>query len=266
MPQRRINDAQVERLLSALQSREYRQQLARKLAAKEDIKYASAMRRLQRYVTTGAQKRTFARAPLDVRRATVKTARTLPVPADYLPKPKTIPWAAEPEQLPLPAPRPTFYRDDIPPAPVIPTYRETGERDVNNYDLRAILAYYDGDSDEAGRVLQTMGADNRAGRLLELAATSADVLAMRGAGRLSDAIREWFDVAGDEDAQDVEDFRDLLMNLPDWQIEMILEDMQKGDTSFADWMDAWRDANMDIDSEDNDYWRLWREAYARAKK
>jgi len=60
MPERRANDAQVERLLHALKSDlSYRQDLAARIAEKENIKYASAMRRLQRYVTDAGEKRSL---------------------------------------------------------------------------------------------------------------------------------------------------------------------------------------------------------------
>ena len=49
MPERRANDAQVERLLQTLKSDlGYRKDLARRIAQKEGIKYDIAMRRLQR--------------------------------------------------------------------------------------------------------------------------------------------------------------------------------------------------------------------------
>lgn len=262
MPQRRINDAQTERLLASLQDLDYRQKLAHKLAQKENIKYASAMRRLQRYVTKGAEKRTFARAPVEIRRETVKLARRLPVPADYE-RPQT---ADRRPQKKDPGPRPAFFAE-IPPADVARVFHPSEEREISNYDLRAILAYFDGGSDEAGEAMSKYGADSsRSARLFELASSGVDVLQTRGIGRLTDAVRDWFDEISSEDVQDIEDFIDLLMNLPDWQIQMILEDMANSESTFADWMDAWRDSGMDIDAEDSEYWRLWRAAYARAKK
>lgn len=274
MPQRRINDAQTERLLSALQSLPYRQALALKLAKKENIKYDSAMRRLQRYVTKGVQKRVYAHAPLDIRRATIKAARRLPVPADYLPKPKSV-SQRKPEQLPLP--RAPFLAEIPPYIPSKPVKsRKPVERDLpDNYDYRALLAYFDGDADEAAIILSEYGAGPRSAKLLELAAKGVDILNARGVGQLAEAVRDWYDNADINDVRDVDDFSDYLRNVPEWMIEIILEDLAETSSSFAEWMDAARadgmvfrfsgDPNAD-DLEDSEFWAMWRAAYARSKR
>src|SRR6478735_7659398 len=88
MPDRRINDAQVERLLDRMRhDLTYRQQLARRLVEDEGYKpgtreftrrYNSTMRRFQRYVTESAERRSFAKAPVGVQREVRSTARQLP--------------------------------------------------------------------------------------------------------------------------------------------------------------------------------------------
>lgn len=274
MPSRRINDAQTERLLAALQSLEYRQKLARKLAVKDNIKYDSAMRRLERYVTKGAQKRSFARAPLLVRRETVKLARRLPVPADYQAPPRSVlplPRRQEPEQLPLPR---GVLRDDIPPfqSTLPPKQREIEPDAPDNYEYRAIFAYFDGDADEAASILKEFGAPDRTAKLLELAATGTDILGARGVGRLGDAVIDWYESLDAADIEDIERFSDLLREgeMAEWKAEIVLEDIANGYSTFADWSDVWRDSGYDFDTlvneDDNEYWRLWRSAYARAKK
>lgn len=275
MPQRRINDAQTEKLLSALQSLPYRQKLAEKLAQKENIKYASAMRRLQRYVTTGAEKRQFARAPLNIRRATVKQARRLPVPSDYLPKykPQVRPKL---EQIPLPVAIP--YRQDIPPFPGLSKTKKPKRvqgRTVDNYDLRALLAYYDGDADALAIDLAPYGSDRRTAAIFELAAKGVDVMEAGGIGRVTEAVRDWFAETDAGDVQDIDDLSDYFRDIPEWIIEIMLEDLAAGDSAFSDWMDAaradgmvfrsWTDEDYS-DLEDSEFWKVWRAAYARGEK
>lgn len=280
MPQRRANDAQVERLLRAMQDRSFRQALARKvtklpaeskLPAKGTTRrraYDSAMRRFERYVTTGAQKRSFTAASAAARKPVIVAARRVPLPASYEP-PQIV--ARRPE-LKEPGPRPPFFAD-IPPAELLPgdVSFEPTPYPIDLYDLRSILAYYDGDSREAAEHLASTGnynkqQQNRMAGMLELAATGVNVFGMPDSGALSDAYRMLIAELDAGDAQDIEDFNTLLHDLPDWQIEMIIADISQGDTTFADWMDSWHDSEMDIDNDDNDYWQLWREAYARAKK
>lgn len=263
---RRVNDAQVERLLAAMKDARYRSELAKKLVAKENVKqftrtgkttaewkrrYSSTMRRFQRYVTTSGEKRSFARAPVVYQREARAVARELPA----LPPARSLPL---PSQVSRPKSQVEEEEFELTP----PSYEST--RDISLYDLRAIVAYYDGDVNEAAR---SMSLSDRGERLLDLAVTGegVDVLAMRGAGELTDQARELFDSLPSRDAQDIDDFHDLLMNLPDWQIGMILADLEDENTTFADWLDAWRDDGMDLDVSESEYWALWRQAYARAK-
>lgn len=281
MPQRRANDAQVERFLQALTSREYRQALARKLSnvttdklpAKGTDKrrdYDSAMRRFERYVAPeGKQRRSFSAAPAVKRAPVIAAARRIPAPVDVKPIARPLP-----PPLPSPRPRPSFYAD-IPP---VERDEDDDEDDfepsaypTDLYDLRALLTYYDGDASEAAEQLADASGygarlQRRMTMLLELAESGVDILGMDDAGALGDAYKRLLRSLPIDDQEDIEDFNSLLHNLPDWQIEMIIADMQNTDSTFADWIDAWRDADMDMDTDENDYWQLWREAYARAKK
>ncbi len=246
MPQRRANDAQVERLLHALKTDlSYRQQVARRLAEKDNIQYKSAMRRLQRYITEAGEKRSFVRAPKQYQRELRQEIRRLPPPM-------------VPREAPKVARRRIAFEEEE---------EEEGEFDsyeVQLNDLRAITAYHDGEIEETAKRL---GLSTRGEQLLDLAVTGEgiDVLSMRGAGTLADHVREFLNELDSGSAQEIQDFSDLLYNLPDWQIGMIIEDMRDGETTFADWLDAWYDADMDLDTEDSEYWRVWRAAYARAK-
>jgi len=251
---RRVNDAQVERLLAAMKDVRYRSELAKRLVAKERVqqftktgkttalwkrRYNSTMRRFRRYVTTAGEKRSFVRAPVEYQRSVRAVARTLPLP-------------------------PARGFEPAPEFKLTPFEHEGPERDISLYDLRAIVAYYDGDVNEAARA---MSLSERGERLLDLSVTGegADVFAMRGGGELIDQARELFDSLPYRDVQDVDDFHDLLMNLPDWQIGMILADLEDENTTFADWLEVWRSDGMDLDVSESEYWVLWRQAYARAK-
>lgn len=277
MPLRRINDAQIERLLEALRDVNYRRELTHRILKREGVRqftpktktvtaeykrrYNSTMRRFQRYITESGERRSFARAPVQYQRETRKVARALPLPA-----PRPLPEPIEYE----PGPRVRYEEPEAPPS------RFERERDVSLYDLRAVVAYYDGDIREAA---QAMGVErievSRGGqrryvdgeRLLELATQGegVDVFGMVGGEALREGVRELLSELPSADVQDIEDFHDLLMNLPDWQIGMILADMEDEHTSFADWLDAWRADGMDLDADDSEYWVLWRAAYARSK-
>lgn len=272
MVRRRYNDAQVNRLLEALKSTEYRSKLAHQITERDGVKYASAMRRLQRYVTEAGEKRKFASAPVRTQRSVRWAARHTPPSAPPEPPRR---YEAPP---PVPGERPSFFREVEP-------YRDSTkdeadeeddglefERDVNTYDLQALTAYYDGDVEETARGL---GGGRREAYMLELASSGTDVFGMRSAGVLTDGVREWFEIAPGDDAQDVEDFRDVLMNLPAWEIKMTLDDLAIGNTTFADWLDAWRDDGMIYrfrgsegweELSDSEWWALWRQTYARIKK
>lgn len=269
MPQRRINDAQVERLLEALHSLPYRQHLARQIAVQENIQYASAMRRLQRYITEAGERRVFAHSPAPKRQALRAAARQVPQALRPAPKPRPIPT---PEPIRPYAPPPFFK--EIPAAEIPADYvrfsDRAPQRDITAYDYWGVVAYHDGDQAEAVREL---GLSRRADSLLRIATTGdgVDIKGSRGSGEVDDAILDFY--ADHEDAQDVEDFTDLLHNLPDWNIGLIMADISSGQTTFADWLDSWRADHMvyrhygdpdDLDLEDSEYWELWRAAYSRA--
>jgi len=261
MVRRLANDAQVERMLTAMRSVQYRSALARRVVVEGEgykpgtadykRRYKSVMRRFQRYVTdSGTERRSFTRAPVKYQREARAVARAIVPP--------------ETKRRELPA--------ELAPGFELPKWYETEEkpeteeefgRDISTYDLRAIVAYYDGDVSEAAGA---MGLTARGERLLSLATEGegVDVFRMRGAGELSDKARELIEGELAADVQDIEDFHDLLMNLPEWQIGMILDDLEDSNTTFADWLDAWRNDGMDLDTDDSEYWAIWRKAYARA--
>lgn len=247
MPQRRANDAQVERLLHALKTDlSYRQAVARRIAQKDNIKYASAMRRLQRYVTEASEKRSFVRAPVQYKRELRQEGRSVE-------RERREQEQRSEERLRVQDR--IFAREEK---------SEFDSYDVQLNDLRAIVAYHDGDVDETA---DRLGLSERGARLLDMAVTGegADMLGARGGGALADSVREFFNDLDSATAQEIQDFSDLLYNLPDWQIGMIIDDMRSGQTTFADWLDAWVSDGMDLDAEDSEYWRVWRAAYARAK-
>lgn len=273
MKQRRVNDAQVERLLEAMRrDPKYRSELARRVVTDEGVapgtpeyqrRYKSTMRRFQRYITEAGQKRSFARSPVQYQRQVRSEARQVPPPPILPPPERELPPHAleryyedigEPEEE---------YEEYEPAAP------HDSRRDLSEYDLptleQTVRAYYDGDLDEAARELNL---SERAADLLDIATTGegADVDGMRGAGELRDALADFLDNLSGPDLGDVRAFHDLLMNLPDWQIGMIIEDLEDGHTTFADWMDAYREDGFDIeDVEDSQYWEIWRAAYKRSK-
>lgn len=239
MPQRRSNDSQVERLLHALKTDlSYRQDLAARIAEKENIKYASAMRRLQRYITEAGEKRSFTRAPVEQRRV---------VREDY----------REHERQEIQREQRLKLQDRI-------FVRE--EQRVHLNDLRAVISYHDGNLRDTARALSL---SKRAERLLDfqvrsdLADTHANVLEMTGGGEIQDAIREFLNEATPGTAQELQDFAEIFFNRSDWEIGIILEDLRSGKTTFADWMDAWTDDDFNPDAQNSEYWRVWREAYAR---
>lgn len=254
---RRVNDAQVERLLAAMkQDLNYRQSLARKLVEKEghargtaDYKrrYDSTMRRFQRYITEAGEKRSFARAPIEYQRDVRQQARAVPAPAPEAP-PERI---REPERA---VTRTVEFVSGFDP--------ERFEPHLN--DIRALFAYFDGDLAE---MTWQLNLDPRGQRLIDLAVSGEgmDVFAMRGGGLIAEAIRDYYDGLDADQYQDVQDFHDLLMDLPNWQIGMILGDIEDGNTTFADWIDAWHNDGMNLDATNSEYWALWRAAYARTK-
>lgn len=262
-PPRRVNDAQVERLLDAMKRDvKYRQSLARRLVAKEghapgtrvyQRRYASIMRRFQRYITEATEKRSFARSPVDYKREVRQEARAVPYPVAVA-KPIT---GREGEQIARDARVSVgggFADKDFDP--------ENFHPHLN--DIRAIFAYFDG---ELSEMAWQLNLDPRGERLIDLAVTGEgiDVFAMRGGGLLKEAIREFYDGLEAGHYQDIQDVHDLFMNLPNWQIGMILGDIEDGETTFAEWIDAWHNDGMDLDGASEEYWALWRAAYARSK-
>lgn len=261
MPDRRINDAQVERLLHALKTDlSYRQNLAARIAKKENIKYASAMRRLQRYITEAGEKRAFARAPTPIQRD---------IRQDYRQREYEI--AARERQLtPERVERREILRVERDLWDETDEGEEAGEFDsyeVHLNDLRAVISYHDGDIKETARAL---GLSQRGERLLEFqlksdaADTHANVLKMKGGGAIEDGVRNFLNAVDSETAQELQDFADIFFNRPDWQIGVMLEDLRSGGTTFADWFDAWAADEFNSEAEDSEYWRVWRAAYARA--
>jgi hypothetical protein len=289
MPARRINDAQIERLLAALQSLSYRQELAEHIAEREGIKYASAMRRLQRYITESTEKRSFARSPVPQQKILRQEARRVPLPPDLPPVPRRPPPEREPSHGPTFDELTDYQYADRPPLPEltedeIERQRELQERwaaeratgsDLTNADYEAIVAYYDGDTEEAVKALGFEGMEaERIHALLELTLQGFDTVDMSPiAGKMFDAGEALKEAAADllqrdlpeADSQDIQDLSDLFNNLPQWQTEMIVQDIRDGKTTFADWLDAWRDDGMDLDVDDSAFWEVWREAYGRSK-
>ena len=255
-PPRRINDAQVERLLDAMRrDPKYRATLAKRIVEREghspgtadyNRRYKSTMRRFQRYVTEAGEKRSFARASVEYQRETRQVARSIPLPSPTRTIKQTVTYTTPEQEVR----RTVEYAEPI--------------RDISLNDLRAIVAYHDGDIRETTQVLSLSA---RGGRLLDLAVSGegVDIFGLRGSGEVADQVRDFLDSISDEDAQDIQDFHDLLMDLPDWQISMILGDLEDGETTFAEWIDAWRDDGMTLDASQSRFWELWRAAYARTK-
>lgn len=259
MPERRANDAQVERLLQTLKSDlGYRKDLARRIAQKEGIKYDSAMRRLQRYITEAGEKRSFAHAPIEKKRA---------VREDYREHERQIAQRQvvrpiEPERVQR---RDPLYEEDRD----FDDDESEGEFDsyeVHLNDVRSIIAYHDGDITETARAL---GLSRRGRQLLDfqvrsdIADTKADILSMAGGGAIADAVRDFLNNLTSGTAEELQNFADLLFNRSDWEIGVILEDLRSGATTFADWFDAWEDDGFNPDAMNSEYWRVWREAYKR---
>lgn len=264
MPQRRSNDSQVERLLAALKTDlSYRQDLAARIAKKEGIKYASAMRRLQRYITEAGEKRSFIRAPVAYQRE---------VRQDYRERERQeYERRARERQL---APEHIDRREGLRIERELYEEEDAGEDegefdtyDVHLNDLRAVISYHDGNLKDAARAL---GLSSRGEQLLDfqlradLADTQTNVLRMKGGGEIEDGIRGFLNNVDAATAQELQDFADIFFNRPDWQIGVMLEDLRAGGTTFADWFDAWESDGFDSQAENSEYWRVWRAAYARA--
>ncbi len=276
-PPRRINDAQVERLLDAMRRDPgYRSQLAKRIVARENLKpgtaeykrrYSSTMRRFQRYVTSAGEKRSFARSPVDYQKEVRQEARRVPLPLlpPARPLPPALPLARPPvkpisRESELPRPREEYYK--------------RGEREadrslddyIRKYLYKAVVAYHDGDVDAAG---DTLGLSRRGTNLLSMATEGEGVgiSRMSGAGEVQDAITEFLNSLPSADLDDIRDFHDLLGNMADWEAGMIIGQMADGEVTFADWLDLWRKNGMDYDDllEDPEFWVLWRAAYGKVK-
>ena len=260
--QRKANDAQIERFLSALKrDLTYRQTIATKIAEEKIGKkltpaqrktlpktreYKSAMRRLQRYVTTGAEKRSIERAPVAAKRQVRQIARAVPLPP------------LEPVRIPA---REIYHRGHREEKPkqkkdLLPVYRES-RLTTDLYELRAIIGFFDGNTREAAKRLDVDW------RLLDLASQGTSITRAMGAGRIDEGVERLYGQLSEDEIQDIQDFSDLLHDLPDWRIGLILDDMANGDTTFSDWIDAWHDDDMAIDASESEFWALWRAAYER---
>lgn len=268
MPERRANDAQVERLLHALKTDlSYRQALAAKIAKQDNIKYASAMRRLQRYITKAGEKRSFAAAPVQYRREVREDYR------EYERQAREREQRLRVQDRVFERERERDFRRQELEDEFEGEEEEESEGEYDTYevhlnDLRAVISYHDGSVKETAKAL---GLSKRGEQLLDfqiksdLADTSANVLEMRGGGQIEDGIREFLNSVTYDTAQELQDFADIFFNRPDWQIGVMLEDLRRGGTTFADWYDAWQADDFDSQAEDSEYWREWRAAYARVK-
>lgn len=254
MPKRRANDAQVERLLAALKSNlSYRQQVARRIAQQNNIKYDSAMRRLQRYITEAGEKRSI-HAP-----AAKESRRELRADARRHTPPRAIVYEpGEQEQIARDRDFGEYDEEE----------GEEEEGDFDSYevtlnDLRAVVGYHDGDITETA---ERLNLSPRGEKLLDLGTGGVDVLNMRGGGELQDRVREFYNDLETANYQDIEDFASLFFNLPDWEISMILDDIRSGATTFDEWLDAWHHDGMTLDDlTDSEFWELFREAYERTQ-
>lgn len=248
---RTINDAQVDRLLRALRRADnkpglsnYGKQLAKKIAARSKIAYRSAERRLQRYITGAGESRHFQSAPVRYQRELRQEARRTPPPLPLVKRRPLLPTIAPPPRRVIEPERPRIEAEEI--------------EHTSLYEQRAIIAYFDGDTVEAGHAL---GVNSR---LLDLVSQGTIISRRMGAGRIDEGVRKLYDRLSTGDYQDIQDFSALLYDLPDWRIGLILDDLAEGNITFAEWLDAWHDDDMDIDADDSEFWVLWRAAYKRA--
>lgn len=241
------NDAQIERLVRALRRADqkpglsdYGKQLAKKIAKRDKIKVASAERRLQRYITTAGERRSVYRAPVKQIREVRQIVRRYTPPTPVLP---------EPESLPVRVPRVTPREREL-----LPRYEP---EHTSLYELRSILAYFDGNQSEAAKALRV---DRR---LLDFASQGIEISRQMGSGLIDQGVERLYGRLSKDDIQDIRDFSDFLQDKPDWEIKMILDHMASGESVFSDWLDLWRDNDMDTDSleDDGEFWALWRQAY-----
>lgn len=278
MAKRLANDAQVDRLLKALKDDlSYRQQVARRIAERDNIKYDSAMRRLQRYVTDAGQKRdirSVAAAPYrkELRQEARQVERT------YRP----VRREPEPERYePSRGSRYQFFDDEDSYDEEDEDEEEEGESesggpgrpydnyDIQSQDLLAIIAYHDGDTRETARELDlSPRAGGQLGMLLRSyeAGAPIDVMSSVDAVELEFAARDFMNALAGDDRSDIEAFHDALMSgeMADWRIGVIVRDIEAGRSTFDQWVDAYyHDAQYEDDL--SEFWALWRAAYGRSK-
>jgi len=266
MLQRRANDAQIERLMKALRRPDgraglssYGKQLAQKIAVRDKIAYRSAERRLQRYITTAGERRSYVRAPIEKQRELRQEARRTPPPPI---EPRAERKELRERLLPLPRerepePEPERPRVYIPEGETARELLSAGDT-ASLYELWAIVAFYDGNISEAAKALG-IGS-----RLLDLAMQGVEISRRAGKDKVDAGVERLYDRLSQDELEDILGFHDFIKNAPDWQIEAIIEDLGAGETTFADWVEAMENDNFDYDADDSEFWALWREAYERA--
>ncbi len=254
------NDAQIERLLTALKRQDgkaglsdYGKQLAQKTALKEGKAYRTVERRFQRYITDAGERRSVYHAPAQQVRIVRQVARSLPIPA---PPPAPIPQRPIFRE-PLRIQEPQIQRQ--PARELLPRYSES---EVSNEELRAVIAYFDGDARKAGRALHVDS------RWLDLVNAGTSISERRIRAQINLAVEDLYDRLPADDVEDIKDFTDALRGgeMAEHRIQILMQDLANGDTTFREWIDAYRnDQEADSEFETSEFWALWREAYARAK-
>lgn len=256
MPKRLANDAQVERLLYALKTDlAYRQSLAKRIAARDGIKYDSAMRRLQRYITEGEQRRDLRSAKATPYRKELKQeGRALPPPTVSVPLQREITRVRYERLEEEDEDEDEGAYDDYP---------------VENQDILSVIAYHDGDIRETAKAL---GLSRRAAMQLDALVVSyeadaaLDVIRSVDGVELQYAVRDFLNNLDPDDARDIEAFHDGLLQgeMADWRIGLIMRDIESERTTFDDWVDAMMH-DLEYPEEVSEFWRLWREVYNRTK-
>ena len=264
MPKRLANDAQVDRLLHTLKTDlTYRQQLAKRIATRDGIKYDSAMRRLQRYITEGTERRNIrSRQAAPYRKELKQEGRALPPPV------RTISVTEEP-YVPY-EPRERYQ------------YEETDEEEeeeeapgpydtypVENQDLLSVIAYHDGDIKETAKALDL---SRRAAAQLDMLVNSyeadaaVDIMQSVDRVELEFAVRDFMNSLDANDRRDIEAFHDGLLQgeMADWRIGVIIRDIESERTTFDDWVEAAMH-DLEYPEDTSEFWALWREAYKRQK-
>ena len=267
MIKRLANDAQVDRLLQALKTDlAYRQQLAKRIATRDGIKYDSAMRRLQRYITEGEQKRDItSRQAAPYRKELKQEGRALPPPAAIIKPPVFTPSGFERKGF-------EDYDEDEGDEDEDEDEETAGPYDnypVQNQDLLSVIAYHDGDIRETAKALDL--SRRAAAQLDALVASyeadaSLDIMQSVDAVELEFAVRDFLNSIDADDRRDIEAFHDGLLQgeMADWRIGVIIRDIQEERTTFDDWVDAAMH-DLEYPEDTSEFWALWREAYKRQK-